>query len=180
MNMATWLPVIVAVLSFFLTKKSGGSTAQAAGVAALTGVATYAVQNNTEWGREHLSSLDKADMTSNPTLVERPKLDAQGNKIPKVDGNGDFILDANNDLVFETEKVVVNPKYDPASKTITAPPTGTVSQPSSGGLSDFWKSMGAAGQTAVAAGAGVVAAKTIPTWAWLAAGGLGLYLILKD
>lgn len=53
-----WLTILMAVLSFFFTKKNTGSTSKAALAAALVGGGTYAVTHNTDWGRANLGQFD--------------------------------------------------------------------------------------------------------------------------
>lgn len=53
-----WLTFVMMILSFVLTKASGGSTKKALGVAALTGAATYLAVERTETGKDLSNSFD--------------------------------------------------------------------------------------------------------------------------
>lgn len=53
-----WLTIIMAIISFFQTKKNGGSTGAALAVAGMAGAATYYTTHNTEWGKENLLKYD--------------------------------------------------------------------------------------------------------------------------
>lgn len=59
-----WLTIIVTLLSFFAAKKSGASTSEALGVAALAGGATYAVTHYTDWGTTTLGEYDGVTATT--------------------------------------------------------------------------------------------------------------------
>lgn len=53
-----WASLIVALISFFLSKKSGKSDAQSAAVAAAAGIGTYYVASETDWGKSSIGSLN--------------------------------------------------------------------------------------------------------------------------
>lgn len=53
-----WLSILMALLTFFGSKKSGASNTQAAIAAGLVGAGTYYVSHETDWGKSNLGSLD--------------------------------------------------------------------------------------------------------------------------
>lgn len=53
-----WLTIIMAIISFFQTKKNGGSTGAALAVAGMAGAATYYTTHNTDWGKANLLKYD--------------------------------------------------------------------------------------------------------------------------
>jgi hypothetical protein len=75
-----WLTIIVALFTFFASKKSGASTGQALGLSALAGGATYAASHYTDWGKANLGefdgvapiTVDDAANPSSPPLVTSP------------------------------------------------------------------------------------------------------------
>lgn len=53
-----WLSIIMALISFFTTKKKTGSTTAALAAGAIAGVGTYTLTHYTDWGQANLGSLD--------------------------------------------------------------------------------------------------------------------------
>lgn len=53
-----WLSIIMALISFFITKKKTGSTTAALAAGAIAGVGTYTLTHYTDWGQANLGSLD--------------------------------------------------------------------------------------------------------------------------
>lgn len=70
-----WLTIIITLLSFFASKKSGNSTGQSLAIAGLAGSATYFTARETEWGRENLGQLDGvlSSATDPATFVGPPE-----------------------------------------------------------------------------------------------------------
>lgn len=65
-----WLSIIMALISFFVTKKkTNGNTAAALGAAALVGGATYYATHETDWGKENLGFLDGVTDSSGATVA---------------------------------------------------------------------------------------------------------------
>lgn len=64
-----WLTIIVTLLSFFASKKSGNSNTKSALIAGLAGAGTYFVSHETEWGREYLGDIDGVDPDARPKPV---------------------------------------------------------------------------------------------------------------
>lgn len=76
-----WISIITALLSFFLSKRSGASNTKAALVAGLAGTGAYYVTHNTDWGRANLGDLDGvpqdggtvSDVDGSPAVDENRK-----------------------------------------------------------------------------------------------------------
>lgn len=76
-----WVSIIVALLSFFLSKRSGASNTKAALIAGLAGAGSYYVTHNTDWGQASLVDLDGvppeggsvADVDGNPAVGDNGK-----------------------------------------------------------------------------------------------------------
>lgn len=67
-----WLSIIMALLTFFTTKKSGASNTTAALAAGLVGAGTYYTTHETEWGKKNLGALDGVNLSAGvkpPTTV---------------------------------------------------------------------------------------------------------------
>lgn len=61
-----WLSLIMFLLSYLASRKSGASGGQALAAGLVAGGLTYEVSHNTSWGRDNLGSLDGVD--SVPTI----------------------------------------------------------------------------------------------------------------
>lgn len=66
------ISMIIALITAFLSKKSGASDGEALALGAGAGLGTYYVATQTDWGKSILSDLD-----GNPT----PLLDSEGNPV---------------------------------------------------------------------------------------------------
>lgn len=73
-----WLSIILALISYFSTKKSGGSNTEALTAAALVGGGSYYVANNTAWGQKNLAAFDNY---VSPGSVGVPVVDKAGNPV---------------------------------------------------------------------------------------------------
>lgn len=80
-----WASLIIALLSFFITKKSGSSDTSAMVTAGLAGAGSYYVATETEWGQENLSWFE--DSTESPTTSATAELDSEGNPVKDSNGN---------------------------------------------------------------------------------------------
>lgn len=80
-----WAALIMALLSFFISKKSGASDTNAMITAGLAGAGTYYVATETEWGQENLNWFE--DSTKSPTTSTTPALDSEGNPVKDSNGN---------------------------------------------------------------------------------------------
>lgn len=114
-----WLTILLTLLAFFSSKKTGASDTTALMTAGLVGAGSYYVSHETEWGQANLAALDGVQ----PMLTTTPVLDA----------NGQQIIDPVTGLAIKTSV----PNAD--GKTTA---TGT-------GVLDVLKSWGATGTAAV-------------------------------
>lgn len=80
-NQMPWLTIILALLSFFASKKSGASNTKAAITAGLVGAGTYYVTHETDWGRVNLGDLDGVVTDGDGNVV-----DAGGTPVTGADG----------------------------------------------------------------------------------------------
>lgn len=82
-----WASLIIALLSFFMSKKSGASDTKAMLTAGLAGAGSYYIATETEWGQENLNWFE--DSTKKPTTSTTAVVDSAGN--PVKDSNGNVI-----------------------------------------------------------------------------------------
>lgn len=78
----TWIYLVVALITFLISKKSGASTGAALGYAALAAGATYGVANYTDWGQQNILPLgQKVDslVTGTPTTTTSGTASGGGN-----------------------------------------------------------------------------------------------------
>lgn len=80
-----WAALIIALLSFFVSKKSGSSDTNAMITAGLAGAGSYYVATETEWGQENLNWFE--DSTEPPTTSTTAALDSEGNPVKDSNGN---------------------------------------------------------------------------------------------
>lgn len=95
-----WAAIIMMLLSYFLSKKSGASDTKALLTAGLVGAGTYYVANETEWGQENLNWFEGDNDVQ--TGTQTPVKDANGNIVRDANGN---IL---NKLIDSTGKVLTS------------------------------------------------------------------------
>lgn len=87
-----WLTIIITLLSFFASKKSGASNAKAAAIAGLAGAGTYYTTHETTWGRDNLGALDGIDLTKGQTKPTEVPNGSTGATSPVVkDSSGNVI-----------------------------------------------------------------------------------------
>lgn len=65
-----WLTIIIMLISFVTSKKSGASNTKALVTAGLAGAATYYVSHETEWGKANIGSLDGVLADGTAPLVD--------------------------------------------------------------------------------------------------------------
>lgn len=81
-----WAAIIMMLLSYFLSKKSGASDKQAMLTAAGVGAGTYYVATQTEWGQENLNWFE-SDADSGGTATTTPTQDSAGNTVRTPSGS---------------------------------------------------------------------------------------------
>lgn len=161
-----WVSLIMALISFLTAKKSGKSTTQAAAIAAATGLGTYYVATQTEWGKSTLGALNDsiADATgvgyidskggqSTATDIE-PVKDSEGAQVYNNAGRplyqskaNPVVLDANGRPVTQSDGSIAGALITGTAGVLTSwGPTGTAAvigttavATSKGGISGFIK-----------------------------------------
>lgn len=151
-----WVSIIMALISFFLTKNKTGSTSKALAAGAIAGIGTYYVTHETDWGKANLGDLDGV-----------------ATSVPLVDKNGTAVLDPQGNAI----KL-------PAGTTVKYNADGTVAK-NAGGFplivtttADVLKSWGGTGTAAVIGTATVAGSDTLRKYLpWVLIG--GAFLLLK-
>lgn len=153
-----WITIAIMVVSFLLTKASGGSTKRALGVAAVAGAGTYLAVNNTEWGKEASDKFD--DFLG---LGDKPpgELGSPG------EGRTPVGTDADGKPIYG----------DGPGKGSGA---GSGATGLLGSLGKLFGGLGGAGQAGLGLGLGVTAGSFIDKYGMWIVGGVGAYLIFKD
>lgn len=85
-----WAALILALLSFFTSKKSGASDSKALLTAGLVGAGTYYVANETEWGQENLDWF--SDDKQKPSVTTT---------VPVTNSSGQPVKDSNGNIVYK-------------------------------------------------------------------------------
>jgi len=65
-----WVTIIMMILSYFTSKKTGASGTRAAITAGLVGAGTYYVTHNTDWGQANLGQFDGVATTGSQALMD--------------------------------------------------------------------------------------------------------------
>lgn len=96
-----WAALIMALLSFFVSKKNGASDSKAMLTAGLVGAGTYYVANETEWGQENLNwfsdDKQKPSVTTTTPITDssgQPVKDSNGNIVYKVVDSAGKVLES--------------------------------------------------------------------------------------
>lgn len=91
-----WLTIIMTLLSFFASKKSGASGTKSALIAGLVGAGTYYTTHNTDWGRANLGFLDGVGTAGGgvetPSVDGQPVKDSGGNALENFGGGVTGVL----------------------------------------------------------------------------------------
>lgn len=153
-----WMTIAVMVVSFLLTKASGGSTKQALGVAAVAGAGTYLAVNNTDWGRDASNNFD--DFLG---LGDKPK----GDLGSAGEGRTPVGKDADGKPIY-------------ADGPGNGSGGGSGSTGLLGSLGKLFGGLGGAGQAGLGLGIGVAAGSFIDKYGVWMLGAAGAYLIFKD
>lgn len=158
-----WLSILMALISFFATRRGDSkNNAKAALVGAATGLGTYYVTHETEWGRSNLGSFDGVVTTTADTTVQ----------------NADGSESRTNPNSTSNPTATVK-GTDSSGKTILIP-----AQPASGGLSsssgmlsDTLKAVTPTATQAVVGG-GIIAAVSKKEYVPWIIGGIALFMLI--
>lgn len=148
-----WLTLLITLLSFVLTKMSGGNDKKALGTAALAGAGTYLATTQTDWGKDMSASFDKF-------IGVAPKADP-----------------------VKKENIDVTTGFDTDGSPVTVKKPVAVVEGSRGGgsaglgsiLGGLWSGLGSMGQAVVSG----VAAWSLKDYIPWIVGGLALLFLLK-
>lgn len=77
-----WLTIILALVSFFMSKKSGASNTKAALTAGLVGAGSYYVTHETDWGKANLGQFDGVVIDGDEVVKDK-----DGNVVKDTAGN---------------------------------------------------------------------------------------------
>jgi len=173
--------IIIAIIAAIIKYMCSDTSTPAKQTAALAGAAAVGAVAG---GLSYATGLSGSIADQFSTGAASPKLTGTGVPVTNADGtikttytNGYTLTDTSGKVTsYNTDGTVI----PDATTTTATTSTATTASTSPNGSSSWWSSLGAAGTTALAAGGTALAAATIPTWIWLAAGGLALYMILKD
>lgn len=103
--MAALIPIIIALISYFLSKKSGADDSTALGVAAAAGIGSYYVATETDWGKGVISDLDAGwsnlmgddgNVVKNPSGVD---VRVPTGSTPVKDKDGNYVFDSLGNIV---------------------------------------------------------------------------------
>lgn len=144
-----WLSIILALLSYFISKKSGASDSKALLTAGLAGAGSYYVTHETDWGKANLGSLDGVVTGTGTTLKT---------------GEGTEVTDPATGAVIKTAV--------PVPGTTTSSAGGT-------GVTDVLKSWGATGTAAVIGTTALATNSDLQKWILPAAIFGGLLLLMR-
>lgn len=150
--MAAIISLIMALVSFFGSKKAGASDGEAAAIAGAAGLGTYYVSTETEWGRDMVSNIESwvgvTDDSGDPVLNGdgQPATVPEGAEIVRNE-DGSVAKDANGNvmwkLVDSTGKVLTS--WGPVGTAGVIGATGVAT----GTVDDKWLWIGAAALLAV-------------------------------
>lgn len=125
------ISIIISLIGFFVSKKSGASTTEAALIGAGAGLGTYYVGTQTKWGQDLVASIDAK---WNPVVGGdgSPVIYPDGSVVtvpagatPTRDANGSLVYDATGKVVY-TMGSLANQTVKTAGDVLTSwGPTGT-------------------------------------------------------
>lgn len=81
-----WLSLIMFLLSYLASRKTGASGGQALAAGLVAGGLTYEVSHNTSWGRDNLGSLDGVDPVPTADHPDGSTADDSKLKVPTPSG----------------------------------------------------------------------------------------------
>lgn len=149
------IAIVMALISYFGSKKAGASDGEAALIAAGVGAGSYYVATETDWGKGLVSDIK--DWTGLTDAAGEPVLDENGNPIIAPPG-AKLVLDAEGNPIPDNQGGFAWKVVD-----------------STGSVLESW---GAAG-TAGVIGAGALAAGVLPSWVLPVGAGVALLVLLK-
>lgn len=156
------IAIIVALISYFGSKKAGADDTKAAAIGLAAGAGTYWVAKETDWGKSTVSDIDKWwDQTFDDGVGGKVVDPKTGTEIKGPPGS---TLVRNKDGSIARDDAG-NPIFELAGKFVSA-----------GG--EVLKSWGPTGTAAVIGAAGVASGK-IPQWMVLAGLGIAAIVLLK-
>lgn len=144
-----WLSIILALLAFFMSKRSGASNTKALLTAGLTGAGSYYVTHETDWGSANLGALDGV-----PAAGDAPLLDKDG-------------------------KAITTPSGAPVTGPVLTAPAGTgTGSGIVSTVGDVLKSWGGTGTAAVVGTTAVASSGSLQKYIpWIIGGGVLLLLM---
>lgn len=180
-----WLTIIMALISFFATKKAtGGDNTRALAAAGIAGLGTYYVSHETEWGKSTLGQFDGVVTTPTvgPVIGSATPLNADGTAATK-NADGSYTVtnaDGTTSTVQGLPGSTIGGTPAITNGGVTVPTSSGATTSSTSGLWDTLKSWGATGTATVIGTAGVATGtinwKQVLPWV---AGGLLLFTVLK-
>lgn len=106
-----WFVIIMMLISYFTSKKSGASSTKSAMIAAGAGAGAYYVGTQTEWGQDLVQSVE--DWFTPTNKDGTPVTDANGNQIylpagssVQYDASGNVVRNADGSILTTTVKTV--------------------------------------------------------------------------
>lgn len=148
------IAIIMALVSFFGSKKAGASDGQAAAIAAGAGLGTYYVANNTEWGKGIVSTI--SEWVGLKDENGTPILNKDGTPV-KAPPGAKVVLDEAGQPVRDTNGNVMWKLVDSAGNVLESwGPTGTA--------------------TVIGTGALATQAEEFP-WLWVGVGAVAILLL---
>lgn len=125
------ISIIIALIGFFVSKKSGASTTEAALIGAGAGLGTYYVGTQTEWGQDLVASIDAkwdpvVDSSGSPVIYpDGSVVTVPSGATPQRDANGSLVYDATGKVVY-TLGTLAGKTVETAGTVLTSwGPTGT-------------------------------------------------------
>lgn len=154
------IAVVLALISYFTTKKSGATTAQAAAVGAAAGLGTYYVATQTDWGKAFFTD------TSRDWVLAK---DAQGNVIKDEYGTDVYVPAGETAVLGADGKIKVAADGTWFTKTLD----------STAAVLKSWGGAGTAAVIGTAAAAGSGAFSGLKTYMPWIIGGVLIFALVK-
>lgn len=156
MGIEVIIALIMALVSFFGSKKAGASDGEAAAIAGAAGLGTYYVSTQTEWGRDLVSDIKSwvgvTDSSGDPVLNG----DGQPATVPE---GAEVILNEDGSVAKDANGNVLWKLVDSTGKVLTS-----------------WGPVGTAG---VIGTAGIATGAIDTKWLWIGGAALLAVVVLK-